>query len=259
MIPLDVAVDTRAWDAVREGWYQGHRKAVRSAFKGEAYRLMRVMQAFLRAGVGEERAELTRAESPSDRPEALASFASRAAYTVRDGPGDLEALVGLSSQAGRRKRVVPEGWLGKAVAGERVVITRDEQARIAYRLRKKRREPVANVRGQRYSKTWHRKRQRVAAGKREWADLSGEIPPVGEVIHFPQRDYPALIVAREADAIPANVLLLYEKAMAGERWARTWWAAEGVGAKPTAKGWIHSAELGPNREVPPAWQLGGLV
>lgn len=196
----------------------GHQRALGAAVKGEAYRLMRATQASLRAGVGPERAGLTRLAGKTKGRPALGMFAAAVAYEVRRGVGQWLAEVGLATESGLRKRPLPLPMLRAVVAGafDRP-ITREDQRRIAARLRK---------RG--YGDRLDRRGRRVRGAP---------IPRVGTVIRWPERDYVTPLVEAEVRHSQANVAMLYARAQRGERWARTWWATAGAGAKPSAKGW----------------------
>jgi len=104
-------------------------------------------------------------------------------------------------------------------------ITRADQAKIAARLRKRGHGRLLDDRSRRRG---HRGRI---------------IPQVGTTIAWPKRDYVTPLVRQEARHSAANIALLYGHAQRGEKWARTWWADKGAGAKPSAKGWVHKSEF----------------
>lgn len=193
---IEVTFDDGAIRSFARGWSGGHRKAVVSAFKAEAFRLMRVTQDFLRGGVGPPKAPLTRLEAKRRGPQALAALAPMVAYEVNDTASGPEAVIGFSAQTGRRKRPLPLGMLEFVTGGGTVTITREHQARIAQKLRRR--------------------------GRSE-RTIRRAIPKVGTTVTFPERDWATEVSEAERENSARNLAALYQAKLEGQRWARVWW------------------------------------
>ena len=190
---IDAGADLGAIDELRRAVSHEARRGLKRAMRSESYRLLRVMRARLRAGVGPERAPLTRALSRYGGRRALARVAPMTAYDVRPAGFGWEARIGPGAGTTRRKRV-PARLLEEVVRGRRVRVTRERQRAIARSLRR---------RGKRTKRL--------------------RLPREGRVLVWPRRDYPTEIARAEARRSAANVARLYGLALRGERWGRDWW------------------------------------
>ncbi|HHN75392.1 MAG TPA: hypothetical protein ENK10_09215 [Acidobacteria bacterium] len=234
---LDIRLDADQLKALSEGWYRGHRRAIRRAFQGEGFRLRTVVQDEFFAGVGPPRAPLTRELARTRRAQnkALYAFGKRIAYTVRDHGDDMELWVGpgqwrrVGSVKGQMRThisAVPIKMIEELATGGTHYVTREQQAWIAYKLRRRWGEPVQDPRRTTpYSERWQKRRTRYMSGGRRWREIpKGWIPKRGTRIHWPERNWVADIVAAERLRSPRYILRLYQMQMEGRRWSKgRWW------------------------------------
>lgn len=218
---VDVVIDTSGLDVLRAGWSRDAHRAWISAFKGEAFRLKTVAQRQLSTGVGPYPAPLTERERASGLSGALSPLARFVAYEVSDlGPGDVEARIGFSRSVSRVRRAgARKKQLVALFEGGSHPITREDQARIAYKLRRRLGEPVRRP----GSRGMGRKLKARRAGH-SWADLGAWLPAVGAVLRWPARDWIADVVRSEGPNSRHNIPKLFAVAVAGRRWSRglTW-------------------------------------
>lgn len=199
---IDIDIDVNSFNMLRSTWPKKHRHALKSALKGEAYRLKSVTQQTLRAGIGPPKAPLTVRESYVRGDSALKFLARQVAYEVKDyGFDGLEVVVGPGvwfrggPKKTGKKRPIPVKMIKEVVGGASRSITRADQRKIAAKLRKK------------YKKI-----------------QPGWIPKIGHVINFPLRDYVSDIVGREKRHSQYFISKLYALKMKGQRWGRgKWW------------------------------------
>jgi hypothetical protein len=103
-------------------------------------------------------------------------------------------------------------------------ISRGDQAAIAYKLRRRLREPVRSpTQAGPERRAWYVRRGRYEAGRKKWADLGTMIPRAGSTLVWPERNVIAQTVAAERARSVENVARLYAMALRGERWAKDWY------------------------------------
>lgn len=215
-----ITVDLGPLDELRRGWSAASQKALQRAVKGTAYYLQQVSREALMRGVGPSPAPLTRREQRTQSGAALSTFHRFVAYAVEGKGSDLQAKIGLGRSVARARN--PGGRRRQVVAllqGGEHPITREDQARIAAKLRK-RLERGLSTQFQGYGL---KGRRRHAAGLARRAPLAKVLPKVGSVLSWPARDYVADIVRREGPNARRVVAKLYGMALKGERWAGVFW------------------------------------
>jgi len=192
----------------REFTGEAHRRSLRKAARSEAFRLLRSLREHLRSGAGvTPRAQLTRRLARNRWRQALRAFANWTAYRVTETSHGVDILVGIAvphPDAGKQAERARRQWLAEmAVKGARWAITREAQAAIAARIRKKGARPTVG-RG--------RARRSI-------------IPEVGHIVRLPPRPFTDTWLQKERGGrnTAENIQRLYEMAQRGERWARDWW------------------------------------
>lgn len=219
---ISVTIDVSGLEVLRAGWSRDAQRAWKNAFRGEAFRLKTLAQRQITTGVGPYPAPLTARERASGSSGALSPLARFVAYEVNDrGPGDVEALIGFSRAVSRARRSgARKRQLVALFSGGPHPITRADQERIAYKLRRRLGEPVKRP----GARGLGRKLKARRAGH-QWADLGAWLPAVGASLRWPARDWVADVVRLEGPNSRHNIPRLFALAVAGKRWAKgTPWA-----------------------------------
>lgn len=221
---LSLEFDTGEAQVFARQWGRAHPKAAEQAFRAEVFRLKTVSSHRLEQGVGPAKAPLTQEEARLDGSAALAAFARFTAYEVEREGGDLTGTVGFSRWISRQRN--PAGrkrTLVHALSGGPHDIDREDQARIARKLRKKMGEPVRRLTIGRGANKRFRVGRRGKAARHPWRDIRIMIPRTGRLLQWPRRDVMAELLQSERSVTPRNLAKLYEIKLAGQRWARRWW------------------------------------
>jgi hypothetical protein len=217
LMPASIVVDLSGLEAFASGWNANSLRAWKRAFQGEAFRLRGVTKEALSSGVGPPTAGLTRKQQRAVSAAAFSAMARFVAYeVVAESLESLEARIGWGRNARRSSKRLQQ--LEALVAGGGHFITRADQARIAYKIRRRLREPVqAPGAFGPWTKSFARRRSRYAAGKRRWTDISAWLPKSGSSLRWPRRNYVATLVAQEQARSVEHIRANYAKAIKGER------------------------------------------
>lgn len=228
---VEIDLDISALDALRRGFSPASQRAYVGAVKAESFRLKKVSDTAISSGqLGlPGAAPLTEAERRSPGLPPLAALAggggrrSFIGYQVEEHRGDVTAQIGFGRGVSRARS--PGGRKRQLVAlfgGSEHPITREDQARIARKQRRRLGEPVSRSR----AKTARgRANRRSRRGDQAWAHLL--IPKVGTVVRWPARDWVTVVVAREHRNTVANVAALYRRNLRGDPRLKRWWDESG--------------------------------